>query len=103
MDEDCTFADRLQAIHDTVGAFGSADDQFADFKIMQGMLRKVLLTASDHHANLVDQGMAGHRLNCPAKNGFAADRPILLGHVSAQAFAFPGSDNEGCDGHVAGA
>jgi hypothetical protein len=46
--------------------------------------------------------MPYQRLDRPPQHGLARDRQELLGHVSAQALAFPRGNDEGGGGHSGG-
>jgi len=101
--QDRTLANRLEPVHDAIGTLRSPTDQGGDLQAAQGVLGKPLLPFTYDDANLVDRCMAGQCLDGPTKDGLAANRPILFGHISAQALALAGGHDESGDGHSAGA
>ncbi|GAA4718781.1 hypothetical protein GCM10023325_14460 [Sphingomonas lutea] len=58
------------------------------------------LALANHDLHLPYTGMAYQRLGCPAQDGLAADRAILLGHAPAEAFASAGGYDECGNGHA---
>jgi tRNA-dihydrouridine synthase B len=95
--------DPREAGADGICALSASLNRRSYIQPLEGRTGLLLLSLADHdpgglHGRVTDQG-----LDCPAQDGFAAKEPVLLGHASARAFAFPGGDDKGGHSHSRGA
>jgi hypothetical protein len=102
VDED-GFARQLgEARANRIRPLGAALDQLPNVQAAERRRGQKLLPFPDHHAHRLHRWMTDERLDGPAKDGFSAEKAVLLGNIAAGAFTFPGGDNERCSGHGAG-
>jgi hypothetical protein len=102
VDEHGIAIDRGEAGPHGIRALGAAFDELADVETAQCSPSALLLALPNDNPNGSDGRMPYQRLDRPPQRWLARDRQELLGHVSAQALAFAGGNDEGGRGHSGG-
>ncbi len=103
MNEHGVTFDHCETILHRMRPLGTAVDENANVDALKRRNGAFALTFTDHDAGRADRRMTDQGLHRPPEDGLSSNETVLLRKFAAQALAFAGCDDEGCDGHARGA